>query len=131
MDRQPRPAAGVSCRSARGAEIMKYAPASGRNDVSMPVYGYARVSSDGQTLDAQIAQLKAAGAEKVFREKISGARADRPELSRLLRKECTSPQLMLIEIRAAVSMLSESAGVQPGAVVRFRPQLRVIQGGLS
>ena len=41
----------------------------------MPVYGYARVSSDGQTLDAQIAQLKAAGAEKVFREKISGARA--------------------------------------------------------
>ena len=52
----------------------------------MPVYGYARVSSDGQTLDAQIAQLKAAGAEKVFREKISGVRADRPELSRLLRK---------------------------------------------
>src|SRR4051812_5268178 len=34
----------------------------------MPVYGYARVSTDGQTLDAQIAQLKAAGAEKVFRE---------------------------------------------------------------
>ena len=46
-------------------------------------------------------------------------------------ENCTSPQLMLVEIRAAVSMLSESAGVQPGAVVRFRPQLRVIQGGLS
>src|SRR5215208_5835240 len=45
-------------------------------------------------------------------------------------ENCTSPQL-LVEIRAAVSMLSESAGVQPGAVVRFRPQLRVIQGGLS
>ena len=39
----------------------------------MPVYGYARVSTQGQTLDAQVAQLKAAGAEKVFREKISGA----------------------------------------------------------
>src|SRR5215207_5362979 len=51
----------------------------------MPVYGYARVSTDGQTLDAQIAQLRAAGAEKVFREKLSGARADRPELARLLR----------------------------------------------
>src|SRR5215211_7905627 len=51
----------------------------------MPIYGYARVSMDGQTLDAQVAQLKGAGAEKVFREKVSGARADRPELARLLR----------------------------------------------
>jgi len=51
----------------------------------MPIYGYARVSTGGQTLDAQITQLKAAGAEKVFREKVSGARADRPELRRLLR----------------------------------------------
>src|SRR3954452_21310550 len=51
----------------------------------MPAYGYARVSTDGQTLDAQVAQLKAAGAEKVFREKVSEARADRPELARLMR----------------------------------------------
>jgi DNA invertase Pin-like site-specific DNA recombinase len=51
----------------------------------MPVHGYARVSTDGQTLDAQIAQLKAAGAEKIFREKVSGARADRSGLARLLR----------------------------------------------
>src|SRR3954451_6734939 len=51
----------------------------------MPTFGYARVSSDGQTLDAQITQLKAAGAEKIFREKVSGARADRPELARLMR----------------------------------------------
>src|SRR3954464_5392047 len=51
----------------------------------MPTCGYARVSTDGQTLDAQVAQLKAAGAQKVFREKVSGARADRPELARLLR----------------------------------------------
>src|SRR3954451_7876851 len=51
----------------------------------MPTCGYARVSTDGQTLDAQVAQLKAAGAQKVFREKVSGVRADRPELARLLR----------------------------------------------
>jgi DNA invertase Pin-like site-specific DNA recombinase len=51
----------------------------------MPTYGYARVSTEGQTLDAQVATLKAAGAIKVFREKVSGARADRPELARLLR----------------------------------------------
>ncbi|WP_346294427.1 recombinase family protein [Sphaerothrix gracilis] len=46
--------------------------------------GYARVSTDGQTLDAQVSALRAAGAESVFQEKISGARAARPQLGRLL-----------------------------------------------
>ena len=48
------------------------------------VFGYARVSTDGQTLDAQLAQLEATGAEKVFREKVSGAARSRPQLARLL-----------------------------------------------
>jgi DNA invertase Pin-like site-specific DNA recombinase len=48
------------------------------------VKGYARVSTDGQTLDAQETALKAIGAEKVFAEKISGARRDRPALERCL-----------------------------------------------
>src|SRR3954454_15330875 len=61
----------------------------------VPIYGYARVSTDGQTLDAQIAPLKAAGAEKVFREKVSGARADRPELARLMRT-LTSGDVVLV-----------------------------------
>ena len=51
----------------------------------MTTYGYARVSTDGQTLDAQVAALKAAGAERVFREKASGAKSDRRELSLLLK----------------------------------------------
>lgn len=46
--------------------------------------GYARVSTVGQTLDAQLEQLTAAGCSRIFREKASGARADRRELSRLL-----------------------------------------------
>jgi DNA invertase Pin-like site-specific DNA recombinase len=47
--------------------------------------GYARVSTYGQTLDAQLAELKAAGCAKVYREKASGAQADRRELQRMLK----------------------------------------------
>ncbi len=47
-------------------------------------YRYARVSTDGQTLDAQMAALWAAGAERTFREKQSGAKSGRVALSRAL-----------------------------------------------
>jgi DNA invertase Pin-like site-specific DNA recombinase len=40
----------------------------------MTVVGYARVSTDGQTLDAQLVALREAGAERVFSEKQSGAK---------------------------------------------------------
>ncbi len=49
------------------------------------IVGYARVSTDGQTLDAQEAALKAAGVERVYAEKISGAKSDRPHLARMLK----------------------------------------------
>jgi DNA invertase Pin-like site-specific DNA recombinase len=47
-------------------------------------YGYARVSTDGQSVDAQVRQLTRAGCKKVFREVASGARIDRAQLRRLL-----------------------------------------------
>jgi DNA invertase Pin-like site-specific DNA recombinase len=50
----------------------------------MALLGYGRVSTDGQSLTAQVAELKAAGCTEVFQEKISGARADRKQLTRLL-----------------------------------------------
>ena len=50
----------------------------------MAVCGYARVSTDGQSLSAQLAELKAANCAKIFQEKISGARSDRKQLTRLM-----------------------------------------------
>jgi DNA invertase Pin-like site-specific DNA recombinase len=47
--------------------------------------GYARVSTYGQTLDAQLEQLWADGCVEIYYEKVSGARTDRPELLKLLR----------------------------------------------
>jgi DNA invertase Pin-like site-specific DNA recombinase len=50
----------------------------------MTTYGYARVSTDGQTLDGQLSALRLAGAEKVFSEKVSGAKTDRAALHKAL-----------------------------------------------
>ena len=48
--------------------------------------GYARVSTRDQDLIAQDAELMAAGCSKVFKEKISGAKTDRPELAKVIRR---------------------------------------------
>ncbi len=50
------------------------------------IYGYARVSTDGQSVDAQVKALRAAGAETVFRETASRVRADRAQLRRAIAK---------------------------------------------
>ncbi len=50
----------------------------------MAQFGYARVSTDGQSLTAQVAELRAANCERVYQEKISGARSDRKQLTQLM-----------------------------------------------
>src|SRR5216683_7235428 len=64
----------------------------------MTVYGYARVSTDGQSLASQDAQLHAAGCAKVYAEKVSGAKTDRAELAKVLRRLGDGDVLMVTRL---------------------------------
>ena len=63
----------------------------------MPLFGYGRVSTRDQDLAAQDAELRAAGCAKVFKEKASGAKTDRPELAKVIRK--LEPGDVLVVVR--------------------------------
>jgi DNA invertase Pin-like site-specific DNA recombinase len=63
-----------------------YAYCTFRKGLTVTVYGYARVSTNGQDLAAQEAELIAAGGAKVFKEKASGAKSDRAELANAIRR---------------------------------------------
>jgi DNA invertase Pin-like site-specific DNA recombinase len=67
----------IICRSVRDRSSSSNRPM---------IYGYARVSTAAQDETGQVRQLKAAGCEKVFREKITGTTADRPQLRALMKK---------------------------------------------
>lgn len=81
----------------------------------MPIYGYARVSTDGQSLDAQLEHLKSAGCTKVFREKVSGARSDRVQLARVLQALSKGDILIVTRLdrlaRSTRDLLNVLAGV--------------------
>jgi DNA invertase Pin-like site-specific DNA recombinase len=64
----------------------------------MTIFGYARVSTDGQTLAAQDAALHAAGCAKVFSEKASGAKTDRAELRRVVTRLGEGDVLMVTRL---------------------------------
>jgi DNA invertase Pin-like site-specific DNA recombinase len=62
------------------------------------IYGYARVSTDGQSVEAQVRQLTKAGCKKVFREVASGAKTDRAQLRRSLAQLVAGDVLMVTRL---------------------------------
>ena len=104
-------------------------------EAQLATYGYARVSTDGQSLDAQLGQLKGAGCTKIFREKISGARADRPELAKLLKLLDAGDVVIVTRLdRLARSTRSGScigsvSGISPSSVRPYKVPSDRIRGG--
>lgn len=48
------------------------------------IFGYARVSKNDQNLDRQLDQLKQAGCNRIYQEKMTGTKKERPELTRMM-----------------------------------------------
>jgi DNA invertase Pin-like site-specific DNA recombinase len=64
----------------------------------MTVYGYARVSTQGQNLDGQVEQLTAFGIDKVYSEKFTGTTTDRPIFKRLIRRLNKGDTLVVVKL---------------------------------
>jgi integrase len=82
---------------------------------------YARVSTDGQSVDAQVKQLRAAGAAKVYRETASGAKTERAQLRRVLAQLDVGDVLMVTRLdrlarstRDLLNTLDSIAGKRAG-----------------
>ena len=94
------------------------------------IIGYARVSTDGQTLDAQQATLKAAGADKVYAENVSGVVTDRRELAKAIASLTCGDVLIVTKLdrlaRSTRDLLNTIATVSDkgaGFKVRDQPAL--------
>jgi DNA invertase Pin-like site-specific DNA recombinase len=62
------------------------------------IYGYARVSTDGQSVEAQVRQLAKAGCSKVFREVASGTKIDWAQLRNALDRPEAGDVLMVMRL---------------------------------
>src|SRR4051812_17110540 len=71
------------------------------------IYGYARVSTNKQELDIQIKVLKEKGAAKIYKEKISGAKVDRKELTKLLKEIKAGDTLIVTKADRIARSLSQ------------------------
>ena len=87
------------------------------------IIGYARVSTSAQDLTTQRDQLQAAGCKKVFEEKASGVRSDRPQLARAIRALWAGDVLMVTRLdrlaRSQRDLLNTLAAIgEKGAAFR-------------
>jgi DNA invertase Pin-like site-specific DNA recombinase len=85
------------------------------------IYGYARVSTDGQSVEAQVRQLAKAGCSKVFREVASGAKTERAQLRKALDRLEAGDVLMVTRLdrlarstRDLLNTLAAIAGKKAG-----------------
>src|SRR3954454_7274376 len=83
--------------------------------------GYARVSTYGQTLDAQLEQLRAAGcsSRNIYREKVTSARADRRELLRLLDRLAPGDVVTVTRWPTTISASPKSHTASVGTVAKL------------
>lgn len=75
------------------------------------IYGYARVSTNKQELDIQIKAVKEAGATKIYKEKISGASAEKKELNKLLAEIKAGDTLVVTKADRIARSLSQLEAV--------------------
>ena len=85
-------------------------------DIEKHLIGYARVSTYGQTLDSQLDQLRAAGcsSRNIYREKVTGARADRRELLRMLDRLAPGDVVMVTRIDRLARSTFDLFGIVKG-----------------
>lgn len=84
-------------------------------------YGYARVSTGQQTIEQQDDALRAAGCTKVFSDKLSGARADRPGLTGCLDQLRTDDTLVVVALdrlgRSTIQVLTTLRDLEERGVI--------------
>ncbi len=84
------------------------------------IYGYARVSTDGQSVEAQVRQLAKAGCSKVFREVASGAKIDRAQLRKALGRLEAGDVLMVTRLARSTRDLLNTLAAITGKKAGFR-----------
>jgi DNA invertase Pin-like site-specific DNA recombinase len=99
---------------------------------SQMLIGYARVSTQDQNLDLQVDALTKAGCKKIFDDKISGSRAERPELTKaleLLREDDTLVVWKLDRLGRSVKNLVNLVGELQKQGVQFKSLTDAIDTG--